>query len=373
MRGWGIALSLIAAAAAAPAPARAVEVADGRLTLSGFGEWGYGRTGGENAYLIGTEDGEYEHAQFSLALTAQPQEDVVVAGQLFVVADGETSLDWAFAEYRVHDLLRVRAGKVKNPFGLFMEVKDVGTLRPFFALPQSIYGAGNFGAESYLGAGITGEWQSKGGWGIEYDLYGGALELAAFEPGEAAPVAEGLPQLDFRGVVVEEEDVRDVVGGRVTLSTPVDGFTLRLSGYTGELSEEDRAAVARVVAYGVSVEWTLDRLQLRGELFRATEGDEETNVAGYAEVAWSFLPKLQAALRYEQSSHEKDDAVGPASLEDHREAALGLAYWPSPNLTFKASYHLVDGNRFAVPALSRDDGSLDERTGLVVVGAQFSF
>lgn len=371
MRTIGIAASLAVVLAAVPA--HAIEVADGRLTVSGFGEWGYGRTGGENAYLIGTEDGEYEHAQFSLSLTAQPQDDVVVAGQFFVVANGEASLDWAFAEYRLHDLLRVRAGKVKNPFGLFMEVKDVGTLRPFFALPQSIYGAGNFGAEAYTGAGITGEWEAAGGWGVGYDLYGGGLELAAFEPGEAALVGGVGPQLDFSGVEIEEEDVRDVVGGRVSLTTPVDGLTVRLSGYTGELEEEDRAGVERVVAYGVSVEWVLDRLQLRGELFRATEGDEETNVAGYAEVAWSFLPKLQLALRYEQASHEKEGHAAHASLMDHREGAVGLAYWPSPNLTFKASYHLVDGNRFAVPALSREDGSLDERTGLVVVGAQFSF
>jgi hypothetical protein len=370
MRGWGIALSLIAAAAAAPAAA--VDVANGRLGVSGFGEWGYGRTGGENAYLIGTEDGEYEHAQFSLALTAHPQDDVVVAGQLFVVANGEASLDWAFAEYRVHDLLRVRAGKVKNPFGLFMEVRDVGTLRPFFALPQSIYGAGNFGAEAYTGAGITGEWESRSGWGVAYDLYGGGLELSAFEPGEAALVGAG-PQLDFTGVAVEEEEVRDVVGGRVSLTTPVDGLTFRLSGFTGELREEEDGPSERIVAYGASVEWVIDRLQLRGELFRATEGDEETNVAGYAEVAWSLLPKLQVALRYEQARHDKEDGVEHGSLDDHREGAVGLAYWPSPNLTFKASYHLVDGNRFAVPARSREDGSLDERTGLVVVGAQFSF
>jgi hypothetical protein len=370
MRIFGIVASLTVALAGAPA--HAIEVADGRLTVSGFGEWGYGRTGGENAYFIGTEDGDYEHAQFSLALTAHPQDDVVVAGQIFVVANGEASLDWAFAEYRAHDLLRVRAGRVKNPFGLFMEVRDVGTLRPFFALPQSIYGAGNFGAEAYTGAGITGEWESASGWGVGYDLYGGALELATFEPVEAALVGAG-PQLDFSVVEVEEKEVRDVIGGRVSFATPVDGLTIRLSGFTGEREAEGDDPSARVVAYGASVEWALERLQLRGEIFRGTEGDEETTVAGYAEVAYRVLPRLQVALRYEQASHHDEGAMEHASLDDHREAAVGLAYWPSPSLAFKASYHLVDGNRFAVPALSREDGSIDERTDLVVVGAQFSF
>jgi hypothetical protein len=368
MRKLGMLLSL-AACAFAPR-ASAIEVAEGRLTVGGFGQWGYGRTAGENAYLIGNEDGEYENAQFSLALTAQPQDDVVVAGQVFLSAGGEVSLDWAFGEYRIDDLLRVRAGKVKNPFGLFMEVKDVGTLRPFFALPQSIYGPGNFGAESYLGAGITGEWQSARGWGLAYDLYGGALELDAFEPGEALGAG---PPFDFAAVEIEEEDVRDVVGGRLSLLTPLDGLTVRISAYGGTLFEEDRAGHEHVQCYGLSAEYAREDFQIRGELFRATEEAVETNVAGYAEVAWSFLPKLQAALRFERSHQTKAGVPGSSPVADHHEGAVGLAFWPSPSLVFKASYHLVYGNRFAVPELSAADGSMDAYTHLVVAGAQFAF
>src|SRR5512133_1227279 len=166
-------------------PAGAIDVANGKLTVSGFGEWGYGRTWNENEYLLGTEEGNYQNAQFALAVTARPQDELVVAGQIFLDADGEVSLDWGFAEYRVNDLLRIRVGKVKNPLGLFMEVKDVGTLRPFFTLPQSIYGPNDFAAEAYLGVGFTGEWQGPSGWGLAYDAYVGALEIPSFEPAMA--------------------------------------------------------------------------------------------------------------------------------------------------------------------------------------------
>jgi hypothetical protein len=158
---WLAVVSLVIGSAV---PALALDAGDGKLSVNGFGRWGYGRTGGANRYFIGSERGEYDNAQFSLAVNARPAPDVVVAGQLFVVSQGEVRLDWAFAEYRFDDLLRVRAGKVKNPFGLFMEVKDVGTLRPFFALPQTIYGPGNVASESYLGAGFTGEWMAETGW-----------------------------------------------------------------------------------------------------------------------------------------------------------------------------------------------------------------
>ncbi len=349
-------------------PAGAIDVASGKLTISGFGEWGYGRTSNENVYLLGTKEGSYENAQFGLTVTTRPQDDLVVAGQLFAAASGEVSLDWGFAEWRVDDLLRLRIGKVKNPLGLFMEVKDIGTLRPFFTLPQSIYGPSNFAAEAYLGAGITGEWQGAAGWGLAYDAYGGALEIPTFEPSMA--LEAGAPPWDFSSVPVHEEVARDVVGGRVALLSPLDGLTLRASAFTGTVSSPDRGE-ERIACVGVSGEYATDRFQIRGEWFRATEGSAETHLGGYAEVAWNFLPRLQLAVRLDEA-HQHAAGI-PSNLLEHREGAVGLSYWPSPNLVFKVSYHDVDGNRFAVPPLSAPDGSIERRTRLFVAGVQFSF
>jgi hypothetical protein len=350
--------------------ASAMDVGEGKLTLGGFGQWGYGKTTGENSYYIGNEDGEYENAQFSLAVTAHPYDDVVVAGQLFFVSEGEVALDWGFAEYRVNDLFRVRAGKVKNPFGLFMEIKDVGTLRPFFSLPQSVYGPTNIASEAYLGVGITGEWTGSSGWGLGYDLFGGALEMAAWEPAEV--MAAGPPPFDFSLAEIEEEDVRDVVGGRLTFLTPVEGLTFRVSSYSGTAREEN-APSERMTTYGFSAEYAIDRFQLRGEIFHQNEGDLETNIGGYAEVAWRFLPKLEAALRWEQAHMTKEGMPTSSPLRYHVEGAVGLSYWPRQNIAFKASFHQIEGNRLALPETSADDGSIDRKTSLFVAGTQFSF
>jgi hypothetical protein len=115
----------------------------------------------------------------------------------------------------------------------------------------------------------------------------------------------------------------------------------------------------------------MDRLQVRGEWFRADEGDEETHLGGYGELAVNVLPPVQVAVRYDES-HQNGDAV-PAQFRVHREGAVGVSYWPNPNLVLKVSYHQVDGNRFAVPPLTGSDGKVDRRTQLLVAGAQFSF
>lgn len=370
------------------APAAAIDVASGRLTLSGFGEWGYGVTSNDNYYLVGGPDGRYENARFGLTVTARPAADLVVAGQVVLASAGvfdlpgefqEATLDWGFAEYRVSDRLRIRVGKVKNPLGLFMEVKQIGTLRPFFTLPQSVYGPANFAADAYLGAGVTGEWQGREGWGAAWDAYAGALEIPSFEPGNAVLVSPS-PPWDFAGnpsVAIHDDVARDVVGGRVALLTPFDGLTARVSAFTGTLAQVDPATGLdrgdeRIVCFGLSGEWVLERFELRGEWFRATEGSSETHLGGYAEVAWKFLPTLQVALRFDES-HQIVDGGVPAALLEHHETAAGLSWWPSPNLVLKASYHYVEQNRFAVPASTPPDGALDATTDLYLVGAQFSF
>src|SRR5512144_1223833 len=345
MRNRWMIVSLAVGALASRADA--IDVANGKLTVSGFGEWGYGRTWNENAYLLGTKEGSYENAQFGLTVTARPQDDLVVAGQLFYAANGEAMLDWGFAEWRVDDLLRIRVGKVKNPLGLFMEVKDIGTLRPFFTLPQSIYGPTGFAAEAYLGAGATGEWQGAAGWGVAYDAYVGALEIPSFEPGDVV-LQFGPPpwSFDYAG---EEALATDVVGGRLGLLTPVEGVTVRISGFTGKVERSGRES-ERVVCVGLSGEWTLDWLQLRGEWFRADEGEAETHLGGYAEAAVNVLPQVQLSARYDESHQNGSDV--PAQFRVHREGALGVSFWPNANLALKLSYHRVDGNRFAVPAYS---------------------
>ena len=98
--------------------------------------------------------------------------------------------------------------------------------------------------------------------------YVGALEIPSFEPGDVV-LQFGPPpwSFDYAG---EEALATDVVGGRLGLLTPVEGVTVRISGFTGKVERSGQEA-ERVVCVGVSGEWTLDWLQLRGEWFRADE------------------------------------------------------------------------------------------------------
>lgn len=390
-KAWAAATVLVAAI-----PAQAIELADGNLSLSGFGRWGYGDTDG-NAFLLGRDGGKADTIGMALNTFARPDDRLVVSAQFFYDLS-RVNVDWAFAEWRFMDALRLRAGQVKLPFGAYWEVKDVGTLRPFYNLPVSVYGYSDLAAESYYGAGLNGALPTLASFDVSYDVFAGSMWLESSDRFRPAPPAPSGPAAATPATPQPLVNTRvdQTFGGRLTVATPVPGLTLRVSGYRGEVADLGAQtqgagpADSALYAYGVSLEYLGEWLEVRSEAFRKSEGRDATRQeleAGYVEVAVRFLRDWQVAGRAESTTYDVAQFTGPASLRRHEELAGGLNYWFTRDFVLKASYHVVDGNRFAVPeyawnALTTNgtqgpgdpaDVQYDPDTRLVMVSAQFSF
>lgn len=365
-------------------PATAMEIVDGAFAIGGFGGLAGGVTDG-NRYLVGDPDGATQDAQLSIALFARPVDRLSVAGQLFFYLRGEeqgATLDWAFAEWRFSDALRLRAGRMKLPFGLSGELLDVGTVRPMFYLPQSVYGPAGLYSEAYQGAGLTGRVDLQGGAAFEYDLVAGHLELeerSAFglvQPGIALESERGVRAIVGRVAALPTERVRVMLSGWVGQPLPEaeeEVAAAELPAVEGEAAEEEVAALAVV---GAAAEWTPGDFALRAEYFRRFEGEARTDDAAYLEASWHATDQLELVARGELSLTRLQEVEEDEPLLQHKEGAVGVAWWFDPSFVVKASYHLVDGNRFAFAddaAERREDDALDARTQLFVLGTQFSF
>jgi hypothetical protein len=341
------------------------------VQLHGFGSWAYGNTDG-NAYLSGSHNGRYDDAAFALNVVANVRDRLrVVAQPELRDEEGETEveLDYAFAEWTFSDELKLRAGKVKLPFGISTEVFDVGTLRPFKELPQAIYGFLGIVGESYKGIGFTGRLALGHGWELSYDLYGGGQELEKYTAPEAVVLGEDVEEPSVF------ESSRDVVGGRVAFETPVLGLQVGASASTGQRDDEKRRT-----GLGVQAEYQSGHWSIRSEYAHNAVENEVDADGFYAEAAYRLDSHWQVAGQYGHFTSELSGAPEPAgpSLLRHEEIAIGLNYWWSPDLVLKLSYHNVDGNRLAGPAPedlaeSVTSGTLKERTNLLLVSAQFSF
>lgn len=426
MKRWMVAAALVAAAG----PAAAFDVGDGLLSISGFGRWGYGDTDG-NQFLLGRDEAKGDNIGMALNIYARPMDRLAVSTQFFYDAS-KINIDWAFAEYRVYDWLRFRAGQVKMPFAAYMETKDVGTLRPFYSLPASIYSFGDIAAESYFGGGFSGFLPPKGGWEVSYDAFFGQIWLESNDRFRSPPTALNVMQAASAqsanpGPARQTAWTRvdNTYGGRIAVQTPVQGLRFWLSGYRGTVAEIDQTQGALpgddVHAAGLSVEYVRGPFEVRAEGFRKAEGDasnEQKITTGYVEAAVKLPYSFQLAVRAESATYDLENETFPVctwtqpgtppvptlncsasytvpkSLQRHTDLAVGLNYWLADNFVIKASYHWLDGNRFAVPEYpwnnytvdgtqdgnpapnaytNLDDITYDDKTQMLLIGAQFAF
>ncbi len=343
------------------------------IAIHGFGGWAYGRTDTENRYLAGNQDGSYEYLNFSLNISAKPYERLSLHIQPSFNEDpdgNEAGVDYAFAEWSFSDTFNLRIGKVKAPFMLYTEVYDVGTIRPFFFLPQGVYQ--ELAAEAYKGAGITGSFLPGSGWELIYDLYGGKLNL----------LPKPFVDMDTLQFDSSSPVVNDMLGARLIVRTPFDGFSVGLSSYTGDVEFiADMLDLSdRYIFLATSAEYISGPWWIRSEFLTQLESSKVSIKIVYAEAAYQFGDHWQAAVRYEVADFDIPalEALSPQSLLEHQEIVLGMNYWLNANIVFKFSYHIVEGNRFAIPEtpeayVTAIQQGFQERTHLAVFGAQFSF
>lgn len=337
------------------------------VELHGFGSWNSGATNNQNLYLGGKRQGSSMTSDAGFNVTGSMSDRVSFTTQVKFDFNGETqpSLDYVFAEYKFTDALKLRAGQVKQPFGLQTEVMDIGTLHPFLYLPQSQYGPTAVVAEAYRGIGLTGnvELPVFGGLSMDYDIYGGGLNRKEAEfTLDMYRALQGRKPYSTVGNEVGTEVTDQLYGGRFMFNMPVDGLRLGASGYHS-ITGEAAAGRGWVSTTGYGLEYMKNRLQFRSEVFRQWENDHDRENGWYYEGAYRLFGNWQLAARFDRSTvHLKDppptsktdlqrDArpiVGQSLLE-HKELAGGLNYIFSPNFVMKASVHLTDGNHFALP------------------------
>ncbi len=415
-------------------PAYASDLSD-IVQFHGFGGWAYTKTDG-NIYLDGNEDGNYDNFQFSLSVAANPAENLRVVAQAFweeSIDEDLVGLDYGFAEWFFDELLILRIGKVKQPIGIYNEVHDVGTVRPFYYLPKGIDGFVN---EAYKGLGFTGSYYTDEGWGLDYDIYGGSLDVTVNYNAHLLPIIEQIQSIatafggGTTGTVTQPQATtlpagtdpmellasfpttfemdaiqEEVIGGRIIVRSPYDlsiGFsssTGKLKQFVGEsselaliASEEDLKGFTeslRSTNYAAQLEYIYKTLTLRSEYYygEVDDGKDDKDIIAqmaYVELAIKLIKQLEIAGRYEKADYEYNiEDINPdvfPSLLEHEEWALGLNYWFNSNFVIKCSYHFVTGNYFALPETMTEivdkvmaGEEIEDETHLIVVGTQFNF
>ncbi|MEM1177348.1 MAG: hypothetical protein AAGM22_03315 [Acidobacteriota bacterium] len=359
-----VVLSLILAAAV---PALAVD-GDNKFSIHGFLTQAYadqsfaegalfdfagGPSFSESALGI-PESGTFDYRTLALQFRYEISPRDIVVVQLSNEANGdaavdefrdEIELDYAFYERRLGEQTSLKVGRVQIPYGIYNEIRDVGTVLPFYRAPFSIYLEGSFTSETVDGLALSHTFAAESDWPVDLDLYLGEYETFESALGDPTDI------LPLKG--------EETFGLQAWLNTPLSGLRFGASfqsktltggqeGVFREVGEEQE-----VEEFMGSIEGVFDRWSVRAE-YRAFDpevpsfiSDNKITfdlVAWYGQLGFFATDQLHFYVQYEKQESEwtSVDFVRPADFDTREDLGFAVNYLFTPNLVLKAEYHTVD-------------------------------
>ncbi len=376
----------LAAALLAPGVAPAAEVPEalqifGHLTQS-YGESSRGSIAGTG------EDGTTDLRKIAIQLRWTPSENETFIVQLSHERNGddifqpqkdEVAIDWAFYQRMLGPQSAVKVGRLNVPLGIYNEVRDVGTVLPFYNLPISFYAGVLSTAETVDGVSFARTFAPRSPWSLEAEVYGGGWDT--FQQQVAAASKFGLRSLEARA--------ENGIGLQLWLDTPFNGLRLGAGVLTwlldGPLSGDDRD---RWDAYHLSVDASLERWIFRAEA-RRWRFDQDfgaflatgTSIEGraqregyYGQLGVWVTPEIGLFAQYEKTSLDDDLGLIPEVDNFHEDVAAAVNYRFRPDLVARVEYHLAH-TRFplGVPELPVMVGAPSVDVNWLIAGLSVSF
>jgi hypothetical protein len=379
--------------------AQAVEFAG--VEFHGFFSQGY-VSSSDNAWLVDdSADGSWDLNEAGINVSYNATDRLRFAGQIYAsdmwgstqtINSGsfdqhkaaKVNLDYLYGQYTFIDQFGIRAGRVKQAYGLYNEVRDIDAARSTAILPQSVYdnrdresnflvnGISGFGSVDLGPAGIF-DWQA----------YWGTVNIP--EDGTIAG------QYQSADVTLNSIDVDAVVGGQLMWSTPLDGLRVGVS-YRQTQGQHAEATISQgalgnlpsppfppgtpfpAVPFDVDIdtqdfwlfsgellleEWTIQAEYQRvkslqkyqenlggalgaGIQARLTPTPQETE-GFYGLVSWRFIPQVEAGLIGSAYFQNWNDRMSENWNQYQIDYGVFARYDVTDWWTLKAEAHYVEG------------------------------
>ncbi len=260
----------------------------------------------------------------------------------------ELEVDWAFYEKMFTPTATVKVGRLNVPLGIYNEVRDVGTLLPFFNLPISFYAGVLNSAETVDGVSLTQTIAPRSDWSLEVDLYYGGWDTFQQQID---------PTQEF-GIANVEARAEDGLGLQLWLDTPIDGLRIGGGALTWLLDgpHSIRGTKDRWDAYHLSLDANLERWMLRAEFRRTTFDQDFAAFLGmpvsipataeregfYVQLGVWITPQIGLFGQHEEASLGDNANLFPQLDDLHEDTALSINYRIRSDLLIRAEFHSAD-------------------------------
>jgi hypothetical protein len=311
-------------------PAAEEEETGLKVGIHGYLTQAYAQSDGHQFFGI-TEDGTADYRTAALQIRADISSKDTFVVQFSHERFGESriqeikddvELDWLFYEHRFGDTA-LKVGRIQIPFGIYNEVRDVGTLLPFYRPSHNFYGEVAYSSETVDGAVLSRKFSLGGEWRLETDLHYGDWEFV---------------QSDFLTGTYSASKVNDSKGVELWLDTPVSGLRFGLGGIRYDIESPTGQVVWQ--AYHISVAGDFDRFSFHGE-YKDVDIDFGHVLQGYVHLGVNLTSKI--SLNAQKDFGYFDDFVGLPRTEFDDDRIAGINYAFNPSLVLKAEHHWNQG------------------------------
>ena len=362
------------------------------VQIHGFLTQGFFHSSDNNVYGQSDDGISPGLTEIGLNMSYQPLDRLRFAAQgLYrragAVDTGSVRLDYGLADLTLFEYdsgkVGIRGGRIKNPFGLYNETRDVAFTHPTILLPQGIYfdrsrsllisaDGGSFYAEQRTGFGdfsfkFNAGMPSRDLNEIKTVVLGKQNAQGSFETKPAIAT-----QLSY-----------DLNGGEYVFAVSYMDLTFDYNPAPGEALRRSQSHIQPLL---FSAQYNGEKFTLTGEYeYRwnnfgnfAPQGKFVTE-SWYVEGSYRILPKLQATVRYDTLSMNKDDRNGDGAVALHyprhvafaQDWVFGLRWDITPSWMVRTDYTRVHGTAWLPQADNPDPNKTIQDWDLY--GLQLSF
>lgn len=264
----------------------------------------------------------------------------------------EITLDWAFYERRISDYTSLKVGRIPIAFGIFNEVRDVGTILPFYRPAFVFYREGSAATEAVDGVNISHSFWPLKDWNLDADLYAGEWGSFDLIPTEN----QAVPSRS-----------KNSWGTWWWLNTPVSGLRFGWGFQRQNIGEGLEGIIrpvggtTRLDSWFASLDAAFDRVVFRAE-GRFIKSDPSVvpalgindfvnkNEIFYLQLGYFVTDKFRIFLQWENFDWSFETALFTETRKYTPRVDYGIAlnYLIASNIVVKAEYHMVEGEDSAL-------------------------
>ncbi len=310
-----------------------------RFEIFGFLTQGFAKSDGNQVFGI-SKDGtsDYRNLALQLRFTISDADLVVVQLNHETIGDSPGSdlqddieLNWAFYRRTLADNTYIKAGRMPIPVGLYTEIRNVGTVLPFYRPPEALYGIAGQSAfilESLDGVMLSHSFWPNKDWNLDAEVYYGGWDF--------------LERSRTTGDFIETR-AEDAVGGSLWLNTPWAGVRAGISGVRFDTDNLD-GTTSTNEQWVSSVEAAWNRLLVRGEYMDYDLrflGSDVNYEAFHVQLGFQLSEQWQVWVQHQESQLQTNiPFVGRVDADFIQEEAVAVRYsFSQQNVVLRLEWH----------------------------------